>query len=525
MNFYSVLQNNKEKLKTVYDLACLCYEHLDKVIDNHTQFLSKYILKNTSVRDCNGNLISLHEFSAAAQKILERQEEQGISFEVCLIKVAEKVKQRTEHLKNFGNQLWNDATIPYFLLQAIDRYVIIKKGRCTETAPLNKSYMDKYYIYLNIGQSIIDEAAEKLRFPDIPESLLIRNQLRHLVILEKDKLPQAVNPPSLVSLLIDDTDSVRKKIKQGKEWKIALIPFANETSVTFPTVCGAYFRVQYEEEWLKKEAERAVRLLDKAIDAGANIVVFPEYVCCVEMQEAIREHLQELYQVDRRKVGKLFLVIAGSGWDKEDNNIAYLYSYSGRKLGRQYKYAAYHDVQNGSSGMVEYLRTPGKEVTIVSIEGIGKCMTGICRDISDVTYDKKYIPILAEIFAPMFLLIPAWTSSVNIGFKGQLNNITQSNHRTCSLLCNCCNAFGTWDENERKFKKESDVFREELAIAVTPYKDGSIIVGKDKILKRSKEKCDVECERGGCFYLVNMNFEESAVENGRIIKSILLKYV
>ena len=525
MNFYSVLQDNENKLNTVYDLACLCYEHLDMTIDSHTQFLGEYILENEEADICNDNLKSLHAFSATVQEILEKQEMQGVSFEMCLKILVEKVMHETTNLIDFGNKSWNDATIPYFLLQAIDRYVIIKNGRCTERGPLNKSYMDKYYIYLNIGQSIIDDAAEKLRFSDIPESLIIRNQLRHLVILEKNKLPEKVNPPLLVSLVIDDADSIRKKIEQGKEWKVAIIPFANETSITFPSVSGAFFRVQYEKECLEKETERAVNLLDKAIATGANIVVFPEYVCCPEMQEAIREHLQKLYQSDRRKVGKLFLVIAGSGWDKEDNNIAYLYSYSGRELGRQYKYAVYHDVQNAAGDMVENLRTPGKEVTIVSIEGIGKCMTGICRDISDITYDKKYIPILAEIFAPMFLLIPAWTSSVNIGFKGQLKNITQNNHRTCSMLCNCCNAFGTWDKKERKFKKESDVFREELAIAVTPYKDGSMIIGKDKILKRRKEKCDVECERGGCFYLVNMNFEKDAVEKGRIIKSILPKYV
>lgn len=82
---------------------------------------------------------------------------------------------------------------------------------------------------------------------------------------------------------------------------------------------------------------------------------------------------------------------------------------------------------------VEGLKSPGLETTICDIA------FAICRDVSE----PNKLMSMMERFRPQFLLVPAWSSSIHRRFEQQLWDFTERNHRTCSMVCNCCEALGT----------------------------------------------------------------------------------
>lgn len=128
----------------------------------------------------------------------------------------------------------------------------------------------------------------------------------------------------------------------------------------------------------------------------------------------------------------LLFVVAGSGWSEDDNNVACIYSYKGKLLGKQYKSVKFHKEDDVGKGYVEGLKNPGLENTICEAEGMGQFMFAICRDVSERSNTRE----MARIFRPQFLLVPAWSPSVHNGFKEQFCEIVAQNHRTYNEI-NC----------------------------------------------------------------------------------------
>lgn len=182
----------------------------------------------------------------------------------------------------------------------------------------------------------------------------------------------------------------------------------------------------------------------------------------------------------------LLLVVAGSGWTEDDNNVSCIYSYDGHLLGKQYKDSRFCKINENNSNCVEGLKSPGLETTICEIKGIGDIAFAICRDVSE---PNKLMSVV-ERFRPQFLLVPAWSSSIHRGFEQQLGNFTERNHRTCSMVCNCCEALET-------AQSKSDV----TSIIVTPAKSGSLIKGKTDYIPRKKAEYCQEHMCGGCVWM------------------------
>lgn len=469
VKFVDEFYKNLDKLVSVYDLAAFCYDYLISKTEDQGLFLGEYVFENAEAERSNPNRKKLNRFSREIERFLERRETEGRSFSKCITDIYNQTKNI--RLMDYGESLLNDATVPIFILFAIDRYVLEKRGRCSEDGPLNKGYCGKSYIYLDIGNNILDDAARENSFSNIISSPEIRNQLRHLIFLEKNQLPSKVEVPRVKRLYVTDKREITQKIGQEKKWKIAVIPFGEEPMVSFPVDKGALFHVTYQEKHVETGIERALHLLDHAIRLKANMIIFPEYVCSQEIQGAIQEHLESIYEKDSKRLDSLFLVVAGSGWTEDQNNVCNIFSYDGRLLGKQYKYSRFSDLKYGGKELIENLRNPGKETTIVEIDGVGKVLVGICRDISERSYTK----MLADTFKPQLLLTPAWSKSILNGFQEQYRDLASINHRTCSVLCNCCEAV-----RDRK-----DLIQ--IGIAVTPFKKGTVVIGKEHMICRSKD--------------------------------------
>ena len=138
MGFRQELGANLERLFTVYDLAAFCYDYLIRNIKRQVQFLGKYTMENEKAKQVNPNLQRLRLLNDKVEHILQKREELGIPFSECMEEIQTYLQSIT--LKKYGSPCLNAATIPFFVLLAIDRYVKQKKGKCFDPAPLNKQY-------------------------------------------------------------------------------------------------------------------------------------------------------------------------------------------------------------------------------------------------------------------------------------------------------------------------------------------------------------------------------------------------
>ncbi len=279
------------------------------------------------------------------------------------------------------------------------------------------------------------------------------------------------------------------------------------------------FYVKYWEEAEEENKCRILALLKKAIVKGANIIVFPEFIMSSGMKDAIQMYLKQLDMAERKR---LMLVFAGThyAWDgKRGNNIIYIFSAFGDELGQHYKYSPFlmqseeriHSADLGGKdktvtfyGMeegaqdIEYvwrqycknceiLSDPGKECTMIDLEGVGRILPAICRDV----IDGEYVIHLANLFMPSMLIVPAWSRSVN-SFDIRLSSLAATIH-TASLLCNCCNAVGRQNDLIGKF--------------YMPQKQESYMKAQKIELKR--EGCVGSCEEhGGCIMMIEVDFSE-----------------
>lgn len=507
MLFEEELESNADRLRTIYDLAAFCYDYIVTNVDDQGLFIGKYLLKSEKSNTENPNLPQLGWLNMQVEQQLLKsdsdEEHIALPFGKTIQKIQQIVKKMENILEEYGEEKENRATIPLHVLLAIDRYFTESRKLHPERTPGNRAYCEKSYIYLAPRHNISDEMTEKLDFPKEIEPPFIRMLLHNLIILERSGKEEQ-EPPQVVQLWISPYDEMRRQLLKKQKLKIAIIPLEKAHMTMFPAVEGGTFRVEYTE-WHKQNVTTiALRLLDMAIKQGANIIVFPEFVCSPSLQKDIQNHLQKIDKQRPDFAKKLLFVVAGSGWTEDDNNVSSIFSYNGRLLGRQYKQQRFWKTDNGEVGLLEGLRNPGKKSTICEVEQIGQIMFAICRDVSDRSRTRE----MARIFHPQFLLVPAWSTSIHNGFEAQFGEIIQQNHRTCSVVCNCCEAYGTEMEN-----------RDLNGIITIPYKDKSIITGKTYQLMRNEE-CWKDGPCGGCIFMADFDFRPKKEKTLRVIKKI-----
>ena len=484
MNFGEQLKENIKDIDTIYDLIAYCYCYMLKNISNHISFLGYYIYKNDKSKS-NPNLEKLELFSFQVKKFVSEGPLNLFDRDAQAPKLMDLIEDEENRLKKYRNTEENRATIPYFILKGLDLFLEDAEYVTYKKAPLNEHFREKCLVYVNEKETLMDQVAIRRNYPNLVLENKIKYSFKNIIIIDSREVPSNYGKPQ-VATLYKEKDELRKIIQENKI-KVVVIPTIKEQWFDFCYSGGACFHVEYHMEKLEQMKKRIIKLLTDAIDSGANIIVFPEYVCKEEIQFAISDILKERSNEEPRKMSKLLLVVAGSGWTGESNNVCRIYGSDGTELGKMYKYSAYDNTDKNGNKMIEGLDKPGKEITLVKIPGVGICQIEICRDVSE----NSFCLCLAKTFRPQFLLISAWSSSINIGFREQLQSIAVNTHKTCAGIANCCAAI--------------DSMRQELGIVVAPQKDGSSVTGKCKYIERDLHACEQICEKG-CFFEICYDF-------------------
>lgn len=424
---------------------------------------------------------------------------------------------------------WTSVCL-FYVLEALDSYIdknlALVRSDYRTFGPLNRGRSKTFcLVYLHEQESFLSvsyaEGYDGFRRP-------LRNtrigSLFHAVLLIPYQQDSIV--PQITPVFLDD--HCKQVLNERKAVKIASVPYIgfdtfsfHELSAIDPCAPGKMpdgpFYIDYDKE--EDNVQRVIALLQSAINGNANIIVFPEFIMSPKMFNGIKSYLKKL---DSAQKSDLFLVLAGTSyeWDNEKgNNILHILNANGIEIGSYYKHSPFliqaeekiHGVlfhpskdpdlqaqheqeikphkQRRYLGNCEILSDPGKECTLIDVDVVGRILPAICRDVIDGRTES-----LANLFVPSFLVVPAWSQSIN-SFDTRFLTLANTIH-TVSLLCNCCNAVKGTD------KKVTG------KIAV-PQKRGTRMDALIQEITRDKD-CTHFCQdHGGCVVQVEINFAKS----------------
>lgn len=454
-----------------------------------------------------------------------------------------------------------DKDLPVFIflmIHILDGYVH------SSLAELEGYRSLKYYGGpLNCGDSL----EQCLVYPQSPDDSLMRKSrgefrqslksdrigslMETVLLMKRAKLlGRDQEPPRIVH--ITPSQACSDAIQGKKSIKISSIPYIGFRTIRFhvlgkPEPCKADsevkgpFYVENPPEEEEANVERIVALLKIAIQDGAHIIIFPEFVMSEKMRAAVQACLHAMSDADRKN---LLLVLAGTTFhaDGENafHNVLHLFNAAGEELGRCYKFSPFRtdfdkDTQDGKHRPLEFfhccemLSAPGKECTLIDIDGIGRILPLICRDVTD----GSRLRLLSDAFDPDLVLVPAWSRSVST-FQIQLEEQANT-HLIGSLLCNCCDAVS--DKNEAGMKtgrlsllQKADSIRKAVVSLICnrrsavadqneagtktgmlclPHKAGSAMKAVFSFIERPAKCADTCQAHGGCVVPITLDFSQA----------------
>ena len=419
----------------------------------------------------------------------------------------------------------------FYVLEALDSYIdknldLVRSDYRT-FGPLNRGRSKTCcLVYLHERESFLSSAyAEGYGGFRRPLRNTRIGSLFHAVLLIPFKQDSIV--PQITPVFLND--HCKQVLNEKKAVNIASVPYIGFDTFSFhelssinPCAPGQIpngpFYIDYDKEE-EDDVQRAIALLQSAINGNANIIVFPEFIMSPKMFKGIKNHLKKL---DSAQKSNLFLVLAGTcyHWDKEKgNNILHILNANGVEIGSYYKHSpflmqaeekihgallqpkeeadlqAQPEQETNSHRQRRYLENceilsdPGKECTIIDVDVVGRILPAICRDVID-----GQTVSLSNLFVPSFLVVPAWSQSIT-SFDTRFLTLANTIH-TVSLLCNCCNAVKGID------KKVTGKI-------VVPQKQGTRMDALPQDITRVKD-CTLFCQNhGGCVVQVEISFAKS----------------
>lgn len=511
-----------KQTKNEYDIIAVCYwELLFYKDDKDITFITRIGFLGEDYEYG----IYAEEFEKLRQEVLDivmqmnmNDENAGTGFEEFKNRTIQKICQF-----QCPGMLGEDVCVSiciFYILEALDSYIERELEEtydvCHDFEPLNKGESREHcLVYLKEKDSFLKEAygsegEEGFRKP--LHSSRIGSLFRTLLLFKSDKFQ---NVPQVIPVKVnrDCKSAINDKIQIFSIPYIGFDTFRfraiNDPSISEPDEIEGPFYIEYLPEYETENIQRVTALLDLAIQKGANIVIFPEFIMSEGMKNAVQTYLRQM-QYDKKK--RLILVLAGTcyHWDGQStgNNVLHMFNANGMEIGRYYKYSPFYTPKeeqvhgakvsstksDGSMGQRQYcknceiLSAPGKECVLLDIDGVGRVLPAICRDVIDGDYTSD----LADLFMPSFLLVPAWSKSVN-SFDTRLTSLADTIH-VASLLCNCCNAV----------KKDED--QTVIGRLYMPAKQNTCM--KAQVLEIShNQECKNLCKRrGGCIVQIEVDF-------------------
>lgn len=495
-----VVDINFEKIKSfdnAYNLISYCYQEMLKAYpDINVSTVSQYI-KPTSrssvyaqrpFKDLEDKLCGAVKMGFPCDKTFE-QHSSAIAEVLYSVVIPKKAEMRIAIIICF-----------YWVIIALDRYVKLNVDKLSGLNPFYEehSISDEelpYLVYLkNNNYSFVSNVDLRKKHT----GNYVADMFDSFQIVDKNKLPSSYKIPHIYYIKPDTAFN-------DNMLRIAYIPFAGFATFQFidehgkvwdrrPSAKLGSFTIKYQPELNEENTARILAHLKTAIQKEADIVVFPEFIMSPDMFNSLQKYLATRKQDNMR----LKLVFAGTTYiqDGENNcnNVLKILKSNGSVIRPFYykfsPYVKYSEPDDIEIESCERLNHPGKECILLDIEGVGRILPSICLDF----IDPAYTYILAHIFKPNLILIPAWSPSVG-GFHTNMLSFANNIH-TSSVLCNCCDAvMYTKGEKEK-----------EIGAFIVPSKIENRMNSLLQPISRN-QKCYEECkEENGCIQLITIDY-------------------
>ncbi|MCL2426504.1 MAG: hypothetical protein FWD05_09230 [Oscillospiraceae bacterium] len=204
-----------------------------------------------------------------------------------------------------------------------------------------------------------------------------------------------------------NSDAIYKSIsKKNYELTIALFPL---TSIAGSDILaldktehndGKYFSVTGFHGDIEQDlTKRYIEAIEICKANQVDLAIFPEMLCSRAIVDAVSLHVSEGDPADFP-----FFMWLGSVWENNTNKCTVIDCY-GEKIFEHSKQQPFED----SEGFTENLLSTDNTSHILDIEGVGRFMTGICKDITDI----DLIAISTKLHTDFFVL-PAFSPSLDI---------------------------------------------------------------------------------------------------------------
>lgn len=515
--------------KSPYEIAALCYKVIrENLVQENVReqvFLSSYVFEplenNTGVIIRDHDNSSIGKYKSWHEKLYKVMQDFHATHKGMKTFIDSIIEFFNNPAPTPSSTLENLASL-YALLAVIDEWAY-NYGCDFEVGNVFSLPDEGIATYRLPNTNIFDKVISKfkLRRRQSCYDTDIKSHLLSLLILEKSQLPSQVEfPPkiSIVNITAPDKKDVGSPYlpqphSVENRLTVAIIhPLSkamnegtqDDSLLTFENVDGSgNFRVRYREDYEDCLLEHVISCLEKAINNGAQIIVFPEYVVSNELSSGIQHYLQANKTLTRNS--KLLLVVAGSAWQKNssdtpgDINGGKLYNRVGQLLGEYQKFEPFTQTRDGKT-LTEYLSNSAK-VSLVYISGIGLILPLICRDVVNMHGPERLI----QSYNPVLTPIVAWSYRIEYGFLTPMEAFAQS-YYTFGIVCDAC--------------ASRDIDADYLGLVCVPHKrqkigDEQFVPGAfSKQIIKNPSVCTA-CKSGGCIQWVTVDFTDTAFASSR----------
>lgn len=464
----------------IYDLIVNCFGALCDNISNHQAFISIYLGETDCKQDnetdcipCNPNINQLNEFSD--RLMIEMTEYKIWNYSEIQKKIFKAIEEL--ELQTYMDEKQNQLTIIYCILASIDSVAVNwqKKWISRNLGPLDKQHKTSYRVYFNLGKTLHEEYIDNVHRNRVLSSSFFE-EFQSFRFINETKWEKTTIPVVKYFTLPHELKDIFKKIRRIK---IAVIPISCKKNFEFVPTAGSGQKVDYSQHNQKQLGQRVCSMIEAAVQAGSNIIVFPEYTISPDIYAEIKNQLKKCH-------GELFFVFAGTTWSKDNNNVMHILNPWGELIGEYYKYTPFTKRKKGKYGYTiwEALNSPGKICDIIAMENIGIFLPSICRDI----IDDDYTSVLSRALLPLFVIISAYSKSV-ASFEPRQTELANK-YFVSTVLGNACNAV-----------KKSSV---KIGNGSIIHKTNTIAGVKIEGIERNQ--CNVNEECKGCYYILDYNF-------------------
>lgn len=466
--------------QNIYDILVLLYLQIEG--EHKRQYIKEYYKMLDKISEDYWGDLGL----ITNEMLMEK-----ISFEFYIEKFKTCITK--EKLRNVAVRMLMDferyfEQIEEFPALSLERESI--SGKIYKFGPLNK-VSTEYSFYLmpdyHYFKDFNREQKLNIRFMDYGEFSGIDVKIRRYNIVKKERLKKQVN--------IKYYDGMKGISKTYPELKVGIVPVAKklwckDIYEEYPKGEKGYFRLEDIKERLEEMNEAYIKVLEKCIDEGVQIVVFPELAQNAETERVVKSFLA---METVKGQHSLELVFLGSLWENGKNE-GVLFSGTGTILLRNQKIEPFFMEKDGKTYW-EDLQQEAKKIELLDIPKLGRIQYLICKD----GLDSGWQHTIWGAFQIAISFISSYSESVS-HFEN-LGNSFSIQYGGVQILANACAARIA---NKDKIMESGE--EKEIGSIVVPCGKG----GKgDAFFQKEKyteiEHCKQECCFGQCIRVFRIN--------------------